>query len=275
VSATTGVPLRRLLAAGLERLGVAGPERATRDHVESGAALGIPDDGRLETLVGQAFAALDAGHRRVKIKVGPGWDLVPVRAVREAARATGRRLDLWVDANGGYTRSEHLAALRALDEEGLVMIEQPLAPDDVLGTIALGRELRTPICLDESLAGEPAAELFLASDGPRIWNVKVQRVGGLWESLRIYRRAVEGGVRPWAGSMPETGVGMHAVLSLASLAGFVLPSDAAPSARWYPPGTDLIEWTMDAEGRMPVSDVPGLAATGVGERVARVGKVVA
>jgi O-succinylbenzoate synthase len=275
VSASAGVPLRVLLAAALERLGVPEAQRAARDHVESGAALGIPDDGRLETLVGQAFAALDAGHRRVKIKIGPGWDLVPVRAVREAARVTGRPLELWVDANGGYQRAEHLAALRALDGEGLVMIEQPLPPDDVLGTIALGQELATPVCLDESLTGERAAELFLASDGPRIWNLKVQRVGGLRESLRIYRRAVEGGVRLWAGSMPETGVGMHAVLALASFAGFVLPSDAAPSVRWYAPGADLVEWTMDAEGRMPVRDVAGLAETGLAERLARVGKVVA
>jgi o-succinylbenzoate synthase len=275
VSAAAGVPLPVLLAAGLERLGVPEPQRATRDHVQSGAALGMPEDGRLETLVGQALAALDAGHRRVKIKIGPGWDLVPVRAVREAARVTGRPLDLWVDANGGYTRPEHLAALRALDGEGLVMIEQPLAPDDVLGTIALGQELATPVCLDESLTGERAAELFLASDGPRIWNVKVQRVGGLGESLRIYRRAIEGGVQLWAGSMPETGVGMHAVLSLASFAGFVLPSDAAPSARWYAPGADLVEWTMDAQGRIPVRDVAGLAATGLAERLGRVGKVVA
>ena len=277
VSAKAGVPLRRLVAALLERLGVAEPLRAPRDFVESGAALGIPEDGRVETLAGWARAAAQAGCRRIKIKVMPGWDVAPVRAVREAlqgaAAAPGGRIGLWADANGAYSRERDLAALRALDGEGLVMLEQPLEPDDLAGLVALSRELATPICLDESLTGERAAELFLAVGGPGIWNIKVQRVGGLWESARIYARAVKAGVRLWAGSMPETGVGMHAVLALASFPGFVFPSDAAPSTRWYPSGADLIEWPMDAGGRMPVSDVAGLATFGLAQKLARVGRV--
>jgi O-succinylbenzoate synthase len=274
VSAKAGVPLRALLASLMRRLGVSEPQRATRAHVESGAALGIPEDGRPETLGDRVREALDAGCRRVKVKVMPGWDVAAVRAVRGAARGAGRRIAIWADANGGYARERDLDRLRALDREGLEMLEQPLPPDELLGTIELGKQLATPLCLDESLTGDAAAALVLACGGPRIWNVKVQRVGGLWESVRIYRRAVEAGVRLWAGSMPETGVGMHAVLSLASFAGFVLPSDAAPSARWYRPGADLLEWRMDPEARMPVSDAAGLARLGLKETLARVGRVV-
>ncbi len=283
-SAAAGVPLRGLIEAAMQRAGVPRAQRATRPLVGSGAALGIPADLRVETLADQARAALERGYQRVKIKVMPGWDVEAVRAVRRAAGgadsagaprgAAGSGAGIWADANGAYSREADLAALRALDRERLVMLEQPLEPDDVAGTIALSRDLATPICVDESLTGERAAELFLAGPGPRIWNLKVQRVGGLMESVRIYKRAVEAGVRLWAGSMPETGVGMHAVLSLASFAGFALPSDAAPSERWYPPGADLVEWTMDREGRMTVSDAPGLVELGVKERLTRVGKVV-
>jgi O-succinylbenzoate synthase len=275
VSARSGVSLRSLLGELMQRLGVRDDWRGSRDVVESGAALGIPEDGRIATLADQARDAVAAGHRRVKLKVMPGWDVAPVEAVRAALHGTGREVPLWADANGAYVRETDRAALEALDRQHLVMIEQPLAPDDALGTIQLSHEMATPICLDESLTDDRAAALFLASDGPRVWNIKVQRVGGLWESVKIYRRAAQGGVRLWAGSMPETGVGMHAVLSLASFAGFVFASDAAPSGRWYEPGADLVEWRMDGDGTMPVSDAPGLATLDLAERLERLGRVIA
>lgn len=275
VCAKACVPLRALLAAAMERLGVPEPMRASRDRVEAGVALGIPVGGGLEALGREAAAAVRRGYRRVKLKVMPGWDVTAVRAARDAARRAGREVPLWADANGAYTREDDRAALRALDRERLVMIEQPLPAEDVAGTLALGRELETPICLDESLTDDRAAELFVEFGGPPIWNLKVQRVGGLWESLKIYRRAARAGVRLWAGSMPETGVGLHAVLSLASFSGFVYPSDAEPSERWYEAGADLVEWRMDGEGRIAVSDAPGLGTLGLRERLERVGRVVA
>jgi O-succinylbenzoate synthase len=274
VCAKAGVPLRVLLAAAMERLGVPAPMRESRGYAESGVALGIPEDGGVERLAADAVAAIRAGYRRVKLKVMPGWDVAPVRAVRAAARGAGREVQLWVDANGAYARESDMDALRELDREHLVMIEQPLPPEDVAGTLQIARELETPVCLDESLTDDRAAQLFVEHRGPRIWNVKVQRVGGLWESLRIYRRAVEAGVRLWAGSMPETGVGLHAVLCLASFAGFVYPSDAEPSERWYAPGADLVEWRMDGEGKIGVKDVAGLAKLGLRDTLERVGKVV-
>jgi len=272
LSAETGSPLRLLIGALLQRLGVPEESRAPAATVESGAALGIPADGRVETLAERARDAVRRGHRRVKIKVMPGWDVAAVRAVRAAV---GDDVPVWADANGAYSRERDAAALEALDHERLAMLEQPLPPDDVVGTIRLSQELRTPVCLDESLTGDGAARLFLESDGPVLWNIKVQRVGGLWESARIYRCAVDAGVALWAGSMPETGVGLHAVLSLAAFPGFLYPSDAAPSASWYRAGADLIEWTMDGEAMMAVSDTAGLANLGVRDRLAQVGRVVA
>ena len=274
VSAKAGVPLRQLLGSLMWRLGVPEGQRASSSYVESGAALGIPADGRLETLAAQSCDAIVQGYRRVKLKVMPGWDVAPVQAVRQAAHQAGHKVRVWADANGAYSREQEFLALQALDRERLVMIEQPLPPDDVLGTIKLCHELMTPVCLDESLTDDRAAQLFVESDGPRVWNLKVQRVGGLWESVKIYKRAVEGDARLWAGSMPETGVGMHSVLCLASFAGFAYPSDVAPSSRWYKAGTDLIDWHMDAEGRMSVSDAAGLGTLGLKEKLARMGKVV-
>jgi O-succinylbenzoate synthase len=275
VCAKAGVSLRALLGAALQRLGVAVAKRASLSYVEAGAALGIPEDGQPDTLADQSCLAIQQGYKRVKIKVQPGWDVAAVRAVRQAAHEMGRKVRVWADANGAYSREDDFEALQALDKEQLVMLEQPLPPEDVLGMIRLCHELVTPICIDESLTDDRAAQLFLESDGPKVWNIKVQRVGGLWESLKIYKRAMDGGVRLWAGSMPETGVGTHAVLCLASFNGFVYPSDVEPSARWYAPGADLLDWRMDEQGRISVSDAPGLAKFPLKEKLEKVGKVVA
>lgn len=273
VCAKARVSLRTLIGAAMQRVGVLEDHATGNPYVEVGAALGIPEDGQPDTLADQACLAIHQGYKRVKIKVLPGWDVAAVQAVRRAAHEMGSKVRIWADANGAYSREDDFEALQALDREHLVMLEQPLPPDDVLGMIRLAHELMTPICLDESLTDDRAGQLFLESDGPRVWNIKVQRVGGLWESVKLYKRALDGDVRLWAGSMPETGLGMHAVLCLASFNGFVYPSDVEPSARWYAPGTDLLEWRMD-DGRITVSDAPGLATLGVKERLEKVGKAV-
>ena len=273
VCAKAGVSLRSLIGAAMLRVGVQEDHAVSEPQVEVGAALGIPEDRKPETLADQACLAIQLGYKRVKIKVAPGWDVTAVQAIRRAAHEMGHKVRVWADANGAYSRELDFESLQTLDREQLVMIEQPLPPEDVLGMIQLSRALVTPVCLDESLSDDRAAQLFLELDGPRVWNVKVQRVGGLWECVKIYRRALEGNVRLWAGSMPETGIGLHAVLCLASFNGFVYPSDAEPSTRWYAPGTDLVEWRMD-EGRIGVSDAPGLVTMGVREKLQSVGTVV-
>lgn len=259
--AAGGTALRGLLAEALERMGVPAGLRERRPLVESGAALGIPEgDDALERLAAQARHWIGRGVHRVKLKVQPGWDVEPVRAVRRVYEELGRAPRIWADANGAYDRFRDAAALRALDGEGLELLEQPLHPDDVLGMLSLGHHMKTPICLDESLHDDRAAELFLASDAPGIWNIKVQRVGGLLEGLRIYARAVAAGVPLWGGTMPETGIGSQAIIALGSFAGFTLPTDVTASERWFVPGSDLIEIMMDEQGRIPVSDSNGLAA---------------
>ncbi len=237
-----GVGIADLLA---ERLGVA---PATR--IACGVALGIPADRSTGTLRRWIEDALAHGYRRVKIKVAPGWDALAAEAARQSLEGT--EIPLTVDANGGYEWPDHESNLRALDEAELLYIEQPLAPDELLGHVRLAETLRTPVCVDESLHGARAARQLVTLGGPRVWNVKVHRMGGLTEVCRVVRIAREAGVRLWAGTMPESGIGSQAALAAAALPGFVYPSDVEPSTRWFPPSTDVIELRMDADGTMEV-----------------------
>ncbi len=222
--------------------------------VPCGVALGIPADRSLDTLRRWIDEALPHGYRRVKIKVAPGWDAAPVQLARQVLEGTG--VPLTVDANGGYHWPEHEPNLRGLDQAGLLYIEQPLAPEELLGHVRLSQTLLTPVCVDETLHGAGIGRQLLELDGPRVWNVKVHRMGGLTEVCRVVRLAREGGVRLWAGTMPESGLGSQAALGAAALPGFVLPSDLEPSTRWFGPGVDVIELRMAADGTMPV---PGSA----------------
>ncbi|HEU4698704.1 MAG TPA: o-succinylbenzoate synthase [Gemmatimonadales bacterium] len=234
-----------LAALLAERLGVA--PAAT---IDCGVALGIPADRELRTLQQRVEDAVAHGYRRVKIKVMPGWDAVPVQAVREVLRGSG--LPLTVDANGAYRWPEHEAALRALDDAELLYIEQPLAPEELVGHVELARTLRTPVCLDETLKSASVARQVAALGGPRVWNVKVHRVGGLAEVCCIYREAEAYGAELWAGTMPESGIGSQAALAAAALPRFVFPSDVEPSSRWFGRDVDVIKLVMGPDGRMAV-----------------------
>jgi o-succinylbenzoate synthase len=249
-AARQGIGLAALLA---DRLGV---QPAT--SLACGVALGIPQDQSLETLRRWIDEAVARGYLRVKIKVAPGWDAVPVEAARRAMSGSG--LPLTVDANGAYEWPEHERNLRALDDAGLLYIEQPLAPDELVGHARLSRELHTPICLDETLQDARAARQIVELAGPKVWNVKVHRMGGLTEVSRVYRVAQEYGAALWAGTMPESGIGSQAAIAAAALPGFLFPSDLEPSTRWFGRDSDVIRLTMSAEGRMdvPVASVAGL-----------------
>ena len=241
-AARQGTSLAGLLAGQL------GLEPA--DSVPCGVALGIPPDRSLTTLRRWIDDALAQGYLRVKIKVAPGWDTAAVGAATKALEGSG--LPLTVDANGAYEWPEHEANLRSLDEAELLYIEQPLAPDELLGHVQLGHEMLTPICLDESLHDARAARQIAELDGPRVWNIKVHRVGGLTEVTRIYAIAQEFGARLWTGTMPESGIGSQAALAVASLPGCVYPSDLEPSARWFGADSDVATLAMDKKGRMKV-----------------------
>ena len=225
-------------------------ETSRATAIPCGVALGIPQDRRPATLARWIAGALELGYRRVKIKVMPGWDAGAVRAARDAM--AGVDLPLTVDANGAYEWPEHERELRALDDAGLLYIEQPLAPEELVGHARLAHTLRTPICLDETLKSASHARQVVELAGPRVWNIKVHRVGGLTEVCRIYRIAESHGAELWAGTMPESGIGSQAPLAVASLPRCVYPSDLEPSARWYGRDRDVIELTMGRDGRMAV-----------------------
>jgi O-succinylbenzoate synthase len=239
-----GTGIAQVLAA---RLGVTPAAR-----IACGVALGIPPDRSPRTLGRWIEQALGHGYRRVKIKVAPGWDAQPVAAACETLRGTG--IPLTVDANGAYEWPRDESGLRALDAAEPLYIEQPLAPDELVGHVALTRALRTPVCVDETLHDAGWARQVAELAGPRVWNVKVHRMGGLTEVCRVFRVAGKYGAELWAGTMPESGLGSQAALAAAALPGFVYPSDLEPSARWFGPGVDVIEQRMHPDGTMDVPD---------------------
>jgi o-succinylbenzoate synthase len=245
-AARRGTGLAALLA---ERLGC-----AAAGDIPCGVALGIPQDRSTDTLRRWIADAVSHGYRRVKIKVAPGWDAEPVAAARRELAGTG--LPLTVDGNGAYEWPEHEAALRGMDEAELLYIEQPLHPDELVGHARLADRLRTPICLDETLRDARAARQVIELGGPLVWNVKVHRVGGLSEVVRIVTLARGAGAKLWAGTMPESGLGSQAALAAAAMPEFVYPSDLEPSSRWFGVGRDVIELSMSPAGRMPVPDQP-------------------
>lgn len=220
-----------------------------RTHVDAGVVVGITDD--LGALLDAVDARVAEGYRRVKLKIQPGWDVEPVAAVR----ARHPDLLLQVDANGAYTLADadHLARLDGFD---LALIEQPLADDDLLGHAELGRRLRTPICLDESITSAHAAAAAIALGACGVVNIKAGRVGGYLEARRVHDVCQAAGVPVWCGGMLETGLGRAANLALASLPGFTLPGDLSASARYYDP--DLTEPFTLHDGRLAVPTGPGL-----------------
>lgn len=269
-----GVSLLDLLTETLGTAGVDDRHLAASPHISCGIALGIPEDESSQTVATWTREALRRGYRRVKVKVRPGWDIIPIRAARSAITAGNHSVPLWADANASYDLDRDADALRAVDAEQLLFIEQPLQHDDLVDHAKLAGVLRTPLCLDESLRDARWARHALSLGASRIWNVKVQRMGGLAEALRVYAIAAANDVALWGGTMPETGIGARAILALGALPRFVYPSDVEPSERWYAPGTDPLPLVMGADGTMPVPRESGLATLGVGEKVKERGRLV-
>jgi o-succinylbenzoate synthase len=228
----------------------------TRERIEVGLSLGM--QASPEQLVAKAQAAVAAGYRRVKLKIGRGADLEYVRAVRAAV---GPGVRLTVDANTDYTLAD-ADLLARLDDFDLAMIEQPLDREDLLRHAELQRRLRTPICLDESITSAARVEDMIALGAGRIVNIKPGRVGGLGESLRIHDICAAAGIPVWCGGMLESGVGRAYNVALASLPNFTLPNDTSPSARYWERDIVTPEWTMSDDGWMTVpTDRPGLGVS--------------
>ena len=235
-------------AAGVSLADELGGVRAT---VPTGVSVSIADSigELLETVDGY----LAQGYGRIKLKIEPGRDIAVARAVREHI---GPDVLLQVDANAAYTLGD-AAHLAKLDDLDLVLIEQPLAWDDLHQHAQLARLLRTPICLDESITSAASAAAAISLGACRIINIKPARVGGYLEARRIHDVAQAHGVPVWCGGMLESGLGRAANLALASLPGFTLPGDISATSRYY--ADDITEaFELDGDGRMRVPTGPGI-----------------
>ena len=234
---------------------------STRTEIDCGVSVGIPVDDLLDTLIAEVAGYVDAGYRRIKLKIQPGWDLVPTREVRRL----WPDMPLQVDANQAYSRAD-IDHLVLLDEFNMLLIEQPIHEEDYLGHKLLAEQMETPVCLDESVLSRDNAESLIDYGACEIVNIKAGRVGGYVEAKKIHDMAYERGIPVWCGGMEETGLGRAANVAIASLPGFTLPGDTSASARFYK--VDVSEPFVMVDGRLEVPSGPGLGRTPIPEILA-------
>ncbi|OZI12217.1 o-succinylbenzoate synthase [Bacillaceae bacterium SAS-127] len=197
-----------------------------RTSIEVGVSIGIQD--AIEELLAIVKQHVEEGYKRIKVKIKPGWDVDVIREIRRIYPD----IALMADANSAY-RLEDLELLKQLDEFNLMMIEQPLASDDIVDHATVQKELNTPICLDESIHSCEDARKAIQLGSCKIINIKVGRVGGLTESKKIHDLCKEKGVDVWCGGMLEAGVGRAHNVALTTLSNFTLPGDTAASSRYW------------------------------------------
>lgn len=233
-----------------------------RSHISAGVSIGLQSN--TAALMERVRTEVAAGYQRIKIKIKPGRDLELVHAIR----AEFPQIRLMVDANSAYTLDQ-AETLRAFDPFHLMMIEQPLAWNDIIQHAKLQEQIATPLCLDESITSPAAAESAISIGACGIINIKAGRVGGLLNSRRIQAIAASHRIPVWCGGMLESGIGRLANVHLQTLPGFTLPGDTSASARYFE--EDLIEpgVVVDAEGRIAVPRGPGLGHEVVWSRVDR------
>jgi O-succinylbenzoate synthase len=230
--------------------------------VTVGEDCGVMDS--IEFLLEKVGAAVAAGFKRVKLKFRPGWDLPMVHAVREVFPDAV----LHIDCNSGY-RLDDAPLFRSLDEFDLAMFEQPLAHDDLLDHAELQKQVRTPICLDESIISVDKVRKALQLGSCRYVNVKPGRVGGLTNALAIHELCNRQGVPCWVGGMLESAVGAAHCIALATLPAFSYPADIFPSHRFYRQDLAEPELALSGPSQVRALDVPGIGTTPEPERLAR------
>jgi len=232
----------------------------TRREIAAGVSCGIEDS--IPDLVTRVAGYLDEGYRRIKIKIKPGWDVEACGALREKFPD----IVLQADANGGYEPGDR-ERLVALDDFGLLMVEQPFPPYDLWEHAKLQAAMKTPLCLDESILSLETTRAAVEMGSCRVINIKVGRVGGICEALKIHDYCRESGVPVWCGGMLESGVGRAHNLHLASLPGFVYPNDLSASRRYYE--EDIIEpfIELSGPGSIEIPSGPGIGVNPVEERI--------
>jgi len=242
------------LAATIREVSLSKLIGGTRSSIATGISIGIQKNP--PALVEKARAALAAGYQKIKLKIKPGSDVDFVAAVREALPEA----HMMADANNAYSSAD-IERLASLDRFNLIMLEQPLAWDDLLRHVELQKRMKTPICLDESITGLDRAQDMLTLGSGRIINIKPGRVGGFSASIAIHDFCRPRDVPVWCGGMLESGIGRAYNVALASLPGFVLPGDLSPSARYWDRDIITTEWTMDRQGMVTVPTTPGIGVT--------------
>lgn len=238
----TGVPLWKHLGG-------------TRSEINCGVSIGIQSSP--DVLVEKVTHELDAGYQRIKIKIKPGHDIELVKTLRRHFPD----IMLSVDANSAYRLDSDLALFQELDDYNLLMIEQPLEAGDLIDHAKLQRQIKTPICLDESIAKLRDARQALEIDACRIINIKLGRVGGHAEAKAIQELAKSKSIPVWCGGMLEAGIGRAHNIAMSTLAGFTLPGDVSASARYW--AEDIIEpeVTVSPTGTITAPELPGIGYT--------------
>ena len=223
----------------------------TRNEVSSGVSIGIQDSP--DILLEKIRTEVDAGYQRIKIKIKPGWDLKIVERVRKEFPD----IRLMGDANSAYKLSD-VPLFQQLDQFNLMMLEQPLSHDDIFDHASLQRQIKTPVCLDESIRSAEDAAHAIALGSCKIINVKLGRVGGHSEAKRIERVARESEIPIWCGGMLESGIARAHNIAMSTLAGFTLPGDVSASARYWE--EDIIEppVKVSAHGTIKAPEAPGI-----------------
>lgn len=250
------------LEAQKQRKSLAQVLGGARDRIEVGVSIGI--EPTVDEVAARVEAYLAQGYRRIKVKIKPGFDLALVRRLRE----TFGNILLQVDANSAYSLSQ-VATFQAMDEYNLLLIEQPLEEDDIVDHAKLQAQLRTAVCLDESIVHERAARAALELKACRVINIKQARVGGLGAARAIHDVCREHGIPVWCGGMLETGIGRAANIALCALPNFTLPADLSASDRYF--HEDVIDppVRLNDDGTITVPTGPGLGVQIVPERIQR------
>ena len=223
----------------------------TKNEIECGVSIGIQDS--VEQLFGKIQTEIDAGYRRIKIKIAPHWDYDVIKQVREKF---GNIL-LMGDANSAYTLAD-IDLFKRMDEFELMMFEQPLAHDDLLDHSKLQREIKTPVCLDESIRSPEDVRKAIELKSGRIINVKLGRVGGHTQAKKVEEICRNAGIPIWCGGMLESGIGRAHNIAMSTLAGFTLPGDVSASKRYW--HEDIIEPAVEVgpEGTITAPEKPGI-----------------
>lgn len=225
-------------------------DKARRKAVLVGVSIGIQES--IEATLAVIEKRLGEGYSRIKLKIKPGWDL----ELAETVRARYPDISLMLDANSAYTLDD-AAHLARLDPLNLLMLEQPLWEDDIWYHSKLQPQLKTPVCLDESIGNARDAAFALEVDACKIINMKPGRVGGFYEGRTIHDVCLEANAPAWVGGMLETGIGRAGNLAIASLPGFTLPGDISATSRYW--AHDITEHhTLNPDGTIDVPDKPGL-----------------